>query len=93
MALTTYTELKTSIANWLDRSDLTTEIADDFIKFYSAGNVGGTSNAQLPGMQYVTDVRGNQIIDPNLSIEPSEHGGEKKLKRYAVPFYTGKMGG
>lgn len=67
--------------------------ADDFIKFYSAGNVGGMSNTQLPGMQYVTDVRGNQIVDPNLSVEPSEHGGEKKLKRYAVPFYTGKMGG
>ena len=36
MALTTYTELKTSIANWLDRSDLTTEIADDFIKLAEA---------------------------------------------------------
>jgi len=36
MALTTYTELKTSIANWLDRSDLTTEIADDFIKLTEA---------------------------------------------------------
>jgi len=32
MALSTYTELKTSIANWLNRSDLTDEIADDFIK-------------------------------------------------------------
>ena len=31
MALTTYTELKTSIADWLNRSDLTTEIAEDFI--------------------------------------------------------------
>ena len=31
MALTTYTTLKTSIANWLNRSDLSTEIADDFI--------------------------------------------------------------
>jgi len=32
MALSTYTELKTSIANWLNRSDLTDEISDDFIK-------------------------------------------------------------
>ena len=32
MALTTFSELKTSIANWLNRSDLTSEIADDFIK-------------------------------------------------------------
>ena len=31
MALSTYTELKTSIANWLNRTDLTSEIAEDFI--------------------------------------------------------------
>ncbi len=32
MAVSTYTELKASIANWLNRSDLSDEIADDFIK-------------------------------------------------------------
>ena len=31
MALTNYTTFKASIANWLNRSDLTDEIADDFI--------------------------------------------------------------
>jgi hypothetical protein len=31
MALSTYAELKTTIANWLNRSDLTSEISDDFI--------------------------------------------------------------
>ena len=31
MALTSYSTLKTSIANWLNRTDLTDEIADDFI--------------------------------------------------------------
>ena len=36
MALTTYTELKASLANWLNRSDLTTEIGDDFIKLTEA---------------------------------------------------------
>ena len=33
MALTNYTTLKASIANWLNRSDLTDEIADDFYSF------------------------------------------------------------
>ena len=36
MAVSTYTELKASIANWLNRSDLTDEIADDFIKLTEA---------------------------------------------------------
>ena len=36
MALTNYTELKASLANWLNRSDLTTEIADDFITLAEA---------------------------------------------------------
>jgi len=31
MALSNYTELQSSLANWLNRSDLTTEIANDFI--------------------------------------------------------------
>ena len=36
MALNTYSTLKTSIANWLNRSDLTSEISDDFIKLVEA---------------------------------------------------------
>lgn len=36
MALTNYTELKTSIANWLNRSDLTSEISGDFIALCEA---------------------------------------------------------
>ena len=36
MALNTYTDLKASIANWLNRSDLTTEIAGDFIALAEA---------------------------------------------------------
>ncbi len=36
MAISTYTELKASIANWLNRSDLTSEISDDFIKLVEA---------------------------------------------------------
>jgi len=36
MALSSYSELKSAIANWLNRSDLTDEIADDFIKLTEA---------------------------------------------------------
>ena len=36
MALSNYTELKSAIANWLNRSDLTTEIAGDFITLAEA---------------------------------------------------------
>jgi hypothetical protein len=36
MALNTYSALKTSIANWLNRSDLTSEISNDFIKLTEA---------------------------------------------------------
>ena len=36
MAVNTYTTLKTAIANWLNRSDLSDEIADDFITLTEA---------------------------------------------------------
>ena len=36
MALTSYSTLKTAVANWLNRSDLTDEIADDFIALTEA---------------------------------------------------------
>jgi hypothetical protein len=36
MALSNFTSLKTAIANWLNRSDLTNEITDDFIKLTEA---------------------------------------------------------
>ena len=36
MALTTWTELKASVADWLGRTDLTTAIADDFIPLAEA---------------------------------------------------------
>ena len=36
MALSSYSELKSGIANWLNRTDLTDEIADDFIKLTEA---------------------------------------------------------
>ena len=36
MALSSYSELKTAVANWLNRTDLTDEIANDFIKLTEA---------------------------------------------------------
>ena len=55
MALTTYTELKASLANWLNRSDLTTEIADDFIKLAEA--------------DFNSKLRIRKMITINLSIK------------------------
>ena len=47
MALSTYSELKTSIANWLNRSDLTDEISDDFIKLVEAEYTSFTIDSEL----------------------------------------------
>ena len=54
MAILTYSELKSSIANWLNRSDLTSEIADDFIKLTEADFNAKLRIRQMEQMDDVT---------------------------------------
>ena len=58
MALSTYTELKSAIANWLNRSDLTSEISDDFIILTEAD-----LNAKLRafGWEVLEEKNGNDL--------------------------------
>ena len=65
MALTTYTELKTSLANWLNRSDLTTEIGDDFIKLTEAD-----FNSKLRVRAMITQV--NITVDEETASLPTD---------------------
>ena len=65
MALTTYTELKTSLANWLNRSDLTTEIGDDFIKLTEAD-----FNSKLRVRAMITQV--NITVDGETASLPTD---------------------
>ena len=67
MALSTFTELKASIANFLNRSDLTTEIQDDFIKLCEAD-----FNAKLR-------IRQMEQID-DVTINAEKNGMLKKYK-------------
>jgi len=65
MALTTYTELKASLANWLNRSDLTTEIGDDFIKLAEAD-----FNSKLRVRSMITQV--NITVNAETAALPTD---------------------
>ena len=65
MALTTYTELKASLANWLNRSDLTTEISDDFIKLAEAD-----FNSKLRVRSMITQV--NITVNAETAALPTD---------------------
>ena len=65
MALTTYTELKSSLANWLNRSDLTTEIGDDFIKLAEAD-----FNSKLRVRSMITQV--NITVNAETAALPTD---------------------
>ena len=65
MALTTYTELKVSLANWLNRSDLTTEIGDDFIKLTEAD-----FNSKLRVRSMITQV--SITVDAETAALPTD---------------------
>ena len=87
MALATYSDLKTSIANWLNRSDLTTEIAEDFIVLTEAD-----FNSKLRVRKMISST--SITIDSETEAMPSDflqvrdffitQGGTK----YALKFIT-----
>ena len=68
MALSTYTELKASVANFLNRSDLTTEIQDDFIKLTEADF---NAKLRIRQMEQIDDVTINSetVTVPSGFIE------------------------
>jgi hypothetical protein len=72
MALTTYTELKTSIGDWLNRSDLTTAIPD-FISLAEA-----QIERTLRTRQMI--VRANASFDAQYGAVPSDFLETKSLK-------------
>ena len=72
MALTTYTELKTSIGDWLNRSDLTSVIPD-FISLAEA-----QIERTLRTRQMI--VRANASFDAQYGAVPSDFLETKSLK-------------
>ena len=72
MALSTYTELKTAIANWLNRSDLTDEISDDFIKL-----VESEYNAKLR-----VKAMHNSKTDWCFTTEEEEFCNNRNIRRF-----------
>ena len=87
MALTTYSGLKTALANWLNRTDLTSEIADDFIKLAE-----GDFNAKLRirQMEQIDTV----TIDSEAVAVPTGFIGVRSLyilassTKYALKYIT-----
>jgi len=67
MALNTYTALKAAIANWLNRSDLTDEIANDFIVLTEAD-----LNSKLRVREMITEttltIDAETVIDVPFSL-------------------------
>ena len=96
MALTNYSSLKTSIANWLNRSDLTSEISDDFIKLVEAD-----FNSKLRVRKMIT--QSSFTIDSETEAVPTGFlqvrdlyilsGSTKCPLRYATPSQMDQMQG
>ena len=94
MALTNYTDLKASLANWLNRSDLTSEIADDFIVLAEAD-----FNSKLRIRKMIT--QSTITIDSETESLPTDflqvrdfyilNGGTKIPLRYVAPGQMDQM--
>ena len=96
MALSTYTGLKASLANWLNRSDLTTEIGDDFIKLTEAD-----FNSKLRVRSMITQVSitvdGETVALPTDFLQIRDFyilsGSTKCPLRYVTPSQMDQMQG
>jgi len=96
MALATYANLKTSIANWLNRSDLTTEIAEDFIVLTEAD-----FNSKLRVRKMISST--SITIDSETESIPSDflqvrdffilEGGTKNALKYITPAQMDQIRG
>ena len=96
MALTSYSTLKTSIANWLNRTDLTDEIADDFIVLTEADL---NSKLRIRKMVNQTTI----TIDSETESLPTGFlqvrnfyilsGGTKHSLRYVSPSHMDQLRG
>ena len=96
MALATYANLKTSIANWLNRSDLTTEIAEDFIVLTEAD-----FNSKLRVRKMISSA--SITIDSETESIPSDflqvrdffilEGGTKNALKYITPAQMDQIRG
>jgi hypothetical protein len=96
MALATYANLKTSIANWLNRSDLTTEIAEDFIVLTEADF---NSKLRIRKMNTSTSI----TIDSETESMPTDflqvrdffitEGGTKYALKYITPAQMDQIRG
>ena len=88
MSLSSYSALKTSIANWLNRSDLTSEISDDFIVLTEAD-----LNSKLRIRKMITST--SITIDSETESIPADflqvrdffitEGGTKYALKYITP--------
>jgi len=96
MALATYSDLKTSIANWLNRSDLTTEISEDFIVLTEAD-----LNSKLRVRKMITST--SITIDSETESLPTDFlqvrdffitsGGTKYALKYITPAQMDQIRG
>ena len=96
MALTSYSTLKTAVANWLNRSDLTDEIADDFIILTEAD-----LNSKLRIRKMIT--QSSITIDSETESLPTGFlqvrnfyilsGGTKHSLRYVSPSHMDQLRG
>ena len=96
MALTSYSTLKTSIANWLNRTDLTSEISDDFIILTEAD-----LNSKLRVRKMITST--SITIDSETESTPADflqirdffitEGGTKHALKYITPAQMDQIKG